>query len=159
MIHTEHDLWSKYVQYSTGGVMACNGSTVQGWDVRFDNYILLSDSALSPELTLIGTQGATLSLANTNRLRFWAAGPWLWTGDSRDINGSWCIRHASTSQGSPAHNAPWSHLNHVTCHHNDHTQIDNFFRHCSIIQYTVQATHWMIAGKSSKYLQTESHWE
>ena len=45
MIHTEHDLWSKYVQYSTGGVMACNGSTVQGWDVIFDNYILLSDSA------------------------------------------------------------------------------------------------------------------
>ena len=61
MIHTEHDLWSKYVQYSTGGVMACNGSTVQGWDVRFDNYILLSDSALSPEWTLIGTQGATLA--------------------------------------------------------------------------------------------------
>ena len=60
MIHTEHDLLSKYVQHSTEGVMACDGSTVQhhqGWDVRFDNYIVLSDSAHSPEWTLIGTQG------------------------------------------------------------------------------------------------------
>ena len=48
--------------------MACNGSTVQGWDVIFDNYILLSDSA--HRVDMIGTQRATLSLANTNRLRF-----------------------------------------------------------------------------------------